>query len=225
MKYKTDPRIQKLVNKQVDFQFHGVKLKFDLSMGLFSSFDIDAGSRLLLKSLAKDAPLETYMMALDTGCGTGVLGICLKMKYPDLNMIFQDRDALAVTMTAHNAALNGISLNEDALNTGLLLDDIKPRSLDLIVCNIPAKAGEHVIRDFIIKASACIHETGRVAVVIVDSLKDLVSEAIKECGSPMIHTDATRLHSVFHFGSSSAKADLDFSRYIRKTRSFKICDD
>ena len=97
MKYKADSRITALVNKQVPFKFHGEKLKFDLSMGLFSSFDIDAGSRLLLKTLAKHADLDNFENSnassnvIDTGCGTGVLGICLKKKYPGLNIRFQDR--------------------------------------------------------------------------------------------------------------------------------------
>jgi predicted RNA methylase len=225
MKYKTDPRLQKLVNKQIAFQFHGEKLKFDLSMGLFSSFDVDAGSRLLLKSLAKEAPLGEYKTALDTGCGTGVLGICLKMKYPELEMKFQDRDSLAVSFTAHNAALNEIILNKNDLDTGLLLDNTKAGSLDLIICNIPAKAGDHVIRDFIFKASSTITPEGRVAVVIVDSLKDVVSDAIKDCGASVLHTEATKMHSIFHFGAGTESKELNFERYIRHTGRFKLVDD
>jgi hypothetical protein len=225
MKQKTDPLIQKLMNKQVNFQFHGMKLKFDLSMGLFSSFDIDAGTKLLLKTLAKKVPLSDCKNALDTGCGTGVLGICLKKKYPDLDMQFQDRDALAIAFSSHNAHLNGLKVDPSKFSEGLLLDGIDFDSQDLIVCNIPAKAGEHVIRDFITKAASCIRERGTVAVVIVDTLKDLLAESIKECGCPLLYTEATRMHSVFHFGSSPAKGKIDFSRYIRKTASFKICDD
>ncbi len=225
MKYKADPRLLKLVNKQVPFQFHGEKLKFDLSMGLFSSFDVDAGSRLLLKTLAKEAPLADFNNALDTGCGTGVLGLCLKKKYPSLDMKFQDRDALAVSFTAHNAALNGISLAKSDLETGLLLDGTAPRSLDLILCNIPAKAGDHVIRDFVLKASATVTENGRIAVVIVDTLKELVADAIKESGAEVLYTEATKMHTVYHFGAGSADGNLDFDRYIRHTGSFKLVDD
>ncbi len=225
MKYKADSRLLKLVNKQVPFQFHGEKLKFDLSLGLFSSFDVDAGSRLLLKTLAKEAPLADYKNALDTGCGTGVLGICLKKKYPSLDMKFQDRDALAVKFTAHNAALNGIALEDSYLETGLLLDGTEPRSLDLVLCNIPAKAGDHVIRDFVIKASATVTETGRVAVVIVDTLKDVVGDAIKDSGAELLYTEATKMHTVYHFGAGTAEVNLDFDRYIRRTGSFKLVDD
>ncbi|MDC7234322.1 MAG: methyltransferase [Spirochaetales bacterium] len=225
MKYKADPRLKKLVNKQVGFQFHGEKLKFDLSMGLFSSFDVDAGSRLLLKTLAKEAPLQEYSDALDTGCGTGVLGLSLKKKYPGLHMKFQDRDALAVHFTAHNAGLNGISLDQADLETGLLLDNTEKESLDLILCNIPAKAGDHVIRDFIFKASRTVKAEGRVAVVIVDTLKDVVAQAISDCGARVLHTEATKMHSVYHFSQGTKDKDLDFNRYIRHTGSFKLVED
>lgn len=225
MKYKTDPRLQKLVNKQVPFQFFGEKLKFDLSMGLFSSYDVDAGSRLLLKTLAKEAPLEEYKEVLDTGCGTGVLGLCLKKKYPEMHLRLQDRDALAVRFSAHNGALNGISLDPKDLETGLLLDNTQKNSLDLVVCNIPAKAGDHVIRDFVLKASNVIREGGRVAVVIVDTLKDVVADAITESGAHILYTEATKMHSVYHFGKGKALGDLSFQRYIRHSGSFKLVDD
>jgi len=225
MNYKTDSRLQQLINKQVNFQFHGIKLRFDLSMGLFSSFDIDTGSRLLLKTLAKETPLESYGTALDTGCGTGILGICLKKKFPLLSVRFQDRDALATEFTRHNAILNGIKLDDGDVTTGLLLDEVKPHSLDLIVCNIPAKAGDHVIRDFIFKAAGSIKADGCVAVVIVDTLKEVVRSAINDCGSPLIYTEGTKMHSVFHFGSVIEAKDLDFNRYIRRTGDFKLCDD
>lgn len=231
MKYKADPRITGLVNKQVPFKYHGEQLKFDLSMGLFSSFDIDAGSRLLLKTLAKHGDMERFekaeapFNAIDTGCGTGVLGICLKKKYPALNMRFQDRDELAVAFTRHNAALNGISPSECEASVGLLLDDVEPDSQDLVICNIPAKAGDHVIKDFIRKASSSVSSGGLIAVVIVDSLKELVHKVIRDNDIPLLYSESTKMHSVFHLAKGKEAYDIPFDRYIRHKGPFKMADD
>ena len=225
MKYKADPRLTGLVNKQVPFKYHGEKLKFDLSMGLFSSFDIDAGSRLLLKTLAKHADMENYKDAIDTGCGTGVLGVCLKKKYPGLTIRFQDRDELAVAFTRHNAALNGIRSSEYEASVGLLLDDVEPGSQDLVICNIPAKAGDHVIKDFIRKASSSIRDGGLVAVVIVDSLKELVQKVIKDNDIPLLYSESTKMHSVFHLAKGAEAYDIPFDRYIRYKGPFRMADD
>ena len=225
MKYKADPRITGLVNKQVPFKYHGEKFRFDLSMGLFSSFDIDAGSRLLLKTLAKHVSLAGYENAIDTGCGIGVLGICLKKKYPGLKIRFQDRDELAVAFTRHNAALNGIKSSDYEANSGLLLENVEPDSQDLVICNIPAKAGDHVIKDFIRKASASISDKGLIAVVIVDSLKELVQKTIKDNNIPLLYSESTKMHSVFHLGKGPESYDIPFERYIRYKGPFRMGDD
>ena len=74
-----------LVNKIVPFRFMGEDLRLALSHALFSSFDVDAGSKLLLKTLAQRVDLGTVGSVLDVGCGVGVLGLSLKKKKPDID--------------------------------------------------------------------------------------------------------------------------------------------
>ena len=94
---------ESLINKRVPFSFMGERLFFDLSRALFSSFKVDDGSRLLLKSLARHGALEKRSSVEDVGCGVGVLGLALKKRFPGVNLRASDRDALAVEMTRHNA--------------------------------------------------------------------------------------------------------------------------
>ena len=56
----------------------GERLFFDLSHALFSSFKIDDGSRLLMKTLAKQVNLAEVNSLIDVGCGVGTLGLALK---------------------------------------------------------------------------------------------------------------------------------------------------
>ena len=223
MKKKSfDPRLGALSNKQVPFQFYGEKMTFHLSMGLFSSFDIDAGTRLLLKTLAKETELETVKKAVDTGCGTGVIGLSLKKKFPAMEILFQDRDALATAYTAGNCLFNGVSA--DRIENALLLEGLAKGSQDLIVSNIPAKAGEKVLNDFFSYAGSFLKEGGRVAVVIVDPLKELAEKALEDAGCRILYRESTKMHTVFHFDGGKDFPGEDFSRYIRHKGAFEAAE-
>ncbi len=223
MKKRFDPRLEELSNKQVPFQFSGEKMSFHLSLGLFSSFDIDAGTRLLLKTLAKETDLSKVKNAVDTGCGTGVIGISLKKKYPSMELIFQDRDALATAYTRENCRMNGVE--PDRIEEALLLEGLTPASQDLIVSNIPAKAGEKVLKDFFSYSGSFLKEGGRVAVVIVDPLKETAQEALEAAGCRILHKESTRMHTVFHFDGGQPYPGDDFSRYIRHSDEFEMADE
>lgn len=197
-------------------------MTFHLSMGLFSSFDIDSGTRLLLKTLAKEADLKTVRNAVDTGCGTGVIGISLKKKFPEMEVLFQDRDALATAYTAENCRFNQV--NVDKVENALLLEGLREGSQDLIVSNIPAKAGEKVLNDFFHYAGSFLKEGGRVAVVIVDPLKELAEKALHDADCRIIYRESTKMHTVFHFDGGKTFPGEDFNRYIRHKGKFELAD-
>jgi len=167
-----------LVNKTVTFKFSGAELRFDLSHALFSSFDIDQGTRLLLKAIARDPVLARARRILDSGCGTGIIGLAIAKAFPEAEVIMRDRDSLAVAFSERNRLLNrlkGRSAWTDpetgALRTavaapraelGLLSDFLRsdgagdPRSstapFDFVVSNLPAKAGAPVLASFFARA-------------------------------------------------------------------------
>ncbi len=90
---------QNFINKQVTFRYMRQELQFNLSQSLFSSADVDIGSRFLLRTVTKRVETTKISTVLDIGCGVGVLGLSLKKIYPDMHLVAQDRDALAVTFT------------------------------------------------------------------------------------------------------------------------------
>jgi hypothetical protein len=97
-----------LVNKTIDVAYRGVRLKFDLSHALFSSFDVDAGTRLLMKEIAHEPGIVGARRLLDAGCGTGIIGISLAASCPAMDVVMRDRDFRAVAFAARNAARNGL---------------------------------------------------------------------------------------------------------------------
>ena len=128
--------------KTVVFNAWKQSLKFRVSQELFSSHDVDAGTKLLLRTIV-DADYPKPRSILDLGCGYGPLGLTLKSLYRDASVHLVDKDALAVDYSRQNAELNGL----DGMNiyASLGYDDINHTDFDLIVSNIPGKAGEPVI--------------------------------------------------------------------------------
>ena len=94
--------IARFVNKTVSLRFNGRDLAFHLSHALFSSYDIDDGTRLLLKTLAQKTDLGSLRSALDIGCGVGVIGAAVAAQAPSAEVVMQDRDALAAAFAREN---------------------------------------------------------------------------------------------------------------------------
>ena len=217
--------IQQYSNKEVSFRYNGKNLHFFLSQALFSSFDIDRGSRLLLKTLVKPPrQIPEDAKVLDMGCGTGVLGISLKTAFPLYSITMQDRDALAAYFAGENAKRNG--LKNIPVVTGLAFQNLREDTFDLIVSNLPAKAGAPVLREFLAKTLAFLSPEGLCAVVVVNPIADFVKETIENLGGAITYSEENRDYSVFHFTgihTNFSPADREFSLapYIRNTQDFK----
>jgi 16S rRNA (guanine1207-N2)-methyltransferase len=104
----------------------------------FAGTKVDIGTRALLKVLAKAMPHAE--LAIDLGCGTGVLAAALASARPELRVIATDQSAAAVASATRTMELNGLSdrvsvVRDDGLDTQP--DD----SADLIVLNPPFHIG------------------------------------------------------------------------------------
>ena len=196
------PVLSDYLHKTVAFRFEGHTLRLALSQSLFSSYDVDTGSRLLLASVARqlaEQPGEQRRLQsiLDLGCGTGVLGLALAKRYAAA-VTARDRDALALAVTAHNAAANGI---ECATRGGLDTTDFdgarEPAGYQLVVANLPAKAGAPVLARLLAGAAEAAVPGGRVAVVVVANLAEAVRRAFSAVAE-LVHEQRGRGHTVFH---------------------------
>ncbi|GHV73126.1 hypothetical protein AGMMS49940_04280 [Spirochaetia bacterium] len=235
--------------RQVTFRFRGIDFTFALSQGLFSSADIDTGSRFLLKVLSRrwDACLSAGTSlpktVLDAGCGIGVLGICAAKAlaampgHSAVAIRAQDRDELARAFTEYNAGRNGVPVD---LRSGAVLSAhtepllAGPKTTapawDLILSNIPAKTGEPVLLDFIPRSAGLLTEGGSVMVVVVNTLADLFRSRIRELELPLLHDESGKEHTVLAYGAKSKKVTDaigdDFLRqwpcYVRCSGDFEL---
>ncbi|NJN19680.1 MAG: methyltransferase [Oscillochloris sp.] len=157
--------------KRIPYSLRGRQYVFDVGHTIFSSFQIDAGTDLLLKTVEPADPAPQRI--LDLGCGCGVIGVVLALRFPAATVTMADKDLLAVRYARHNAAHN------EAFNTTVLgsigLNDVPPGPYDLIVSNIPAKIGDEAIeQEFVLGPLAALRPGGEYWFVVVSGLNHLV---------------------------------------------------
>lgn len=157
--------------KRIAYSSRGQQLSFDVGHTIFSSFQVDEGTDLLLRQLEPADPAPGRI--LDLGCGCGVIGICMARRFPAAQVVLADKDLLAVRYARHNAALNG------AGNTTVLgsvgLSEVPPGPYDLILSNIPAKIGDDAIeQEFILGPVAQLRPGGEYWFVVVSGLNHLI---------------------------------------------------
>jgi hypothetical protein len=272
------PYIKAFANKETEFKFRGRTYNFSLSQGLFSSADIDTGSRFLLKVFSQhlDKAIKAGTVLprniLDAGSGVGVLGICAAGAIDDISrqapvpvysteprsgegsplekpgndsmagcfhVRAQDRDELARIFTTYNAERNGILNSVFQAHTEPLLSGPQDMRWDLILSNIPAKAGPVVLEDFIHRSAAILKKEGKVFLVAVNTLADFFRSQIVTTGAPLIIEETGKEHTVFVYGSSDesnqggddiAKSPLAFDEsfpwnfYIRNKNTYEMED-
>jgi hypothetical protein len=224
--------IDAYITKEVPFRFRGIDCTFALSLGLFSSADIDTGSRFLLKVLSQrwDADLREGRplpaAVLDAGCGAGVLGICAARALAAVPAL-----PAVAAMSGGNASGND-GYSEGSLRVRAQDRDELARALteynaatngaavlsahtepllagpagaryDLILSNIPAKTGKAVLLDFIGRSAGLLSKRGVVMLVVVAPLAGLLRGRIRELALPLLHDESGKEHTVLAYGASA----------------------
>ncbi len=126
--------------KRVALVDRGERLEFEVAHTLFSSHQVDSGTKLLLRCLETE---QSPQRILDLGCGYGVLGIALARRFPEATVVMADSNLLAVRYARRNATVNNAP-NAEVFGS-VALEDVPAGEYDLIVANVPAKVGDEAI--------------------------------------------------------------------------------
>lgn len=108
----------------------------------FAGTKVDVGTRTLLRSLDRMAPAAA--VALDLGCGTGVLAAALAAARPALRVVAADQSTAAVRSAAATAAANGLAQRIEVVRDDAA-DSLPDGSVDLVVLNPPFHVGAAVV--------------------------------------------------------------------------------
>ncbi len=215
-------KIQRFIHKQVPFRYSGNNLTFSLSQELFSSFDVDTGTRHLLRSIKKIPMFSSLESILDIGCGTGVLAVSLAKALPQASIYAVDRDVLACEFTRFNARENGVTVETVSGLDASAHQKSFPDRYDLIVSNIPAKAGRAAINRMILNALSLLSEDGVLGVVVISPLKHGLENIMDESGCEVLSIETHPRHTVALMRPTvrPEREDAFPGSYLREKHSF-----
>ena len=111
-----------------------LSLELDADRGVFSSEQIDAGSRLLMLEAVRPAPGATV---LDIGCGYGPIACVAALRQPEATVWAVDVNERARALTAANAERLGLTVDVAAPDE--VPDGVR---FDHIVSNPPIRIGK-----------------------------------------------------------------------------------
>jgi 16S rRNA G1207 methylase RsmC len=183
--------------KEISYSFKDRLYSFDIGNTLFSTFDLDHGTDILIRCITAINPKAI----LDIGCGYGPLGIMLAGAHPQADVIMVDRDLLAVRYSMYNIKKNGIAHAKAIGSLGV--EEVKDKRFDLIVSNIPAKIGDEAFKqEFVLEPISCLNPGGEYWVVVVSALNRLIPKIAREHD---LHVEEIRKrhgHTVYKFKQS-----------------------
>ena len=161
--------------KDITYAFAGNTFTFSIANSLFSTFDLDHGTDVLIRAITPSSPKSI----LDIGCGYGPLGIMLARINPEAQVTMVDRDLLAVRYANINVERNGLT-NAKAIGS-VGIEAVKDQTFDLIVSNIPAKIGDEAItEEFILAPYSLLSPGGEYWIVVVSALNRLIPRVGKD---------------------------------------------
>lgn len=184
--------------KTIDYNINNRKYTFDVAHGLFSTYNVDVGTDLLLDSLIRRFPLKTPpKKILDIGCGYGPLGIVLASNWTASEVEMVDKDLLAIKYSEINCDKNGV-LDRANVYGSLATENVVGKEFDLIVSNIPAKIGDLAIKEEFIQAPVkLLAKGGSYYFVVVSGLNRLIPKIGNDLGIRIEFLSKRVGHSVY----------------------------
>lgn len=140
-----------------EIEIAGIKYNITTVSGVFGKKQLDPGTRLLINSAGRLRDEKV----LDLGCGTGVVGLSLKIMNPKIKITLSDINPRAVTVARKNF------LNNKVRGKFLVSDGLKKMQskFDIILLNPPQSAGREVCERLIKESGKYLEEKGRLRMV------------------------------------------------------------
>ncbi len=188
--------------KTITYELNKIHFSFDVGNTLFSTFEIDHGTDVLIRAIETGEPKTI----LDLGCGYGPIGIILAKINPLSKVTMVDRDLLAIRYSKLNIAKNNLTNATAFASVGM--EELINRTFDLIVSNIPAKIGDEAItNEFILSPFKQLTPQGELWIVVVNSLNRLIPKIGRQHKLSLKLVKKRNGHTVYRIKKAGAVQD------------------
>ena len=143
--------------RRVKFSVLGNELMFDTDAGVFSRDGLDVGSKVLMEALP-----ELHGRVLDLGCGWGAVGVSIKKRWPEIDLVMTDVNQRAADLSKSNLALNRVSAQ---VLQGDGFENVEGK-FDFVITNPPIRAGKQAIYGMFADAREHLNDGGELYMVI-----------------------------------------------------------
>ncbi len=200
--------------KTVETRWGKRRVRIDLVDDVFSSHQLDVGSRLLMRRM--DIAKVKYDSALDVGCGYGLLGLYMAATGLAESVDGFDRDVLACDFANHNAQSNDIA-------NARFFPAIAYENIDgpygAVVTNLPAKAGDGVHRLILLGARSLLSPAGEVWTVVVEPLQARIDAMLDHPHIDLREKTVKGGHIVYRF-AFTGDVHVPDQPYTRSSESY-----
>jgi len=151
--YYSKKQTSQLNLKKINIKLKKIQFELYSGSGVFSKDRLDKGSKLLIEN----ALIEPKDYVLDLGCGIGVIGISLKLLYPNIKVKMLDINNRAIKLCRKNIKLH--HLDDIAVVNSNLYEKVDEK-FDTILVNPPQTAGRQVCFNIIVQAPKYLKKKG-----------------------------------------------------------------
>lgn len=147
--------------KKIRIKLKNLEYEIYSASGIFSKDKLDNGTELLIEN----AIIKDNWKILDLGCGYGVVGISLKLKYPSIKVDMADINKRAIMIAKKNVKFLNLDINSDIdVFESNIFSNVK-ESYDSILINPPQTAGKEICFKMIEESYNHIKERGLLQIV------------------------------------------------------------
>jgi len=141
---------------EIKFRFNECKFRFLTDIGMFARFEVDTGTKFLLRNL----DIDVNDTLLDLCCGYGVIGI-VSAKICR-SVVMSDVNERAMEMAKRNIKLNSVT------NAKIVKSDLFENLNEkwtIIATNPPLRAGIEFMKRLIVEAKEHLYNNSRIFIV------------------------------------------------------------
>lgn len=203
--------------KRLQVRWNKRSMELEVPVDVFSSHQLDRGTAFLIRHL-RQRELK-WERALDLGCGYGPILTWLAVTGRSKTLVGTERDWLAAEFAKRNAAQLG--LEDVTIVPGLGYEGLQGSKFDLIVSNLPAKAGKPVHQSMLWGASQHLAPGGQVWLVVVSPLKEQIEEMLDVEGIEVFERIPSSQHTIFGYSVTGELPQVE-DAYLRDTNPFEF---